>query len=87
MDVDVPLEIIVDRSPVTLMANYVYAGISYGMMSGFLSFRQESRIYVYLESYKLFIYPRYTRTYIHAYIIIIKPALGLHVLKSMYMYM
>ena len=32
---DVPLEIIVDRSPVTLMANYmyVYAGISYGMMS------------------------------------------------------
>ena len=39
---------------------------------------------MYLESYKLFIilYPRYTRTYI-IYIIIIKPALGLHVLERL----
>ena len=63
MDVDVPLEIIVDRSPLTLMANYVYAGISYGMMSVVFYPLDKNQGFTYLESYKLFIYPRYTRTY------------------------
>ena len=74
MDVDIPLEIIVDHSLLTLMANYAGIGL-WNDEYRFLSFRQESRIY--LESYKFFIYPRYTKDQQG---LTIKPALGLHVL-------
>ena len=51
VDVDVPLEIIVDHSPLTLMANYARIGL-WNDEHQFLSFRHESRIY--LESYKFY---------------------------------